>query len=297
MPYAHFVCMAKILKKLKIRNNERVKEKGMEIFFYVLIFIIGSLFGSFYTLAVYRIPKRQDILFKHSYCPNCNHKLGLLDLFPIFSYIFLGGKCRYCKEKIRPRYLILEILSGLLFVSIAYLMGLNVEKFNIVKIIEFGFLILYLTFIILIAGIDKENRNIDKFVNIYGIVISIMYMLYLCIVEQASIYRYGIYLVFYIIILALDTITLRKYAKSTYLNGILLMIITMAIFTGEYVTASSIIYTLLVIAIYLLLYKLKNRRKRNVKTDKQVSNQMSIGFYLGSTNVITLMFVLYYLTI
>ena len=75
------------------------------------------------------------------------------------------------------------------------------------------------------------------------------------------------------------------------------MIITMAIFTGEYVTASSIIYTLLVIAIYLLLYKLKNRRKRNVETDKQVSNQMSIGFYLGSTNVITLMFVLYYLTI
>lgn len=276
---------------------KELKEKGMEIFFYIIIFIIGSLFGSFYTLAVYRIPKRQDILFKHSYCPNCNHKLGLLDLFPIFSYIFLGGKCRYCKEKIRPRYLILEILSGLLFVSIAYLMGLNVEKFNIVKIIEFGFLILYLTFIILIAGIDKENRNIDKFVNIYGIVISIMYMLYLCIVEQASIYRYGIYLVFYIIILALDTITLRKYAKSTYLNGILLMIITMAIFTGEYVTASSIIYTLLVIAIYLLLYKLKNRRKRNVKTDKQVSNQMSIGFYLGSTNVITLMFVLYYLTI
>ena len=297
MPYAHFVCMAKILKKLKIRNNERVKEKGMEIFFYVLIFIIGSLFGSFYTLAVYRIPKRQDILFKHSYCPNCNHKLGLLDLFPIFSYIFLGGKCRYCKEKIRPRYLILEILSGLLFVSIAYLMGLNVEKFNVVKIIEFGFMVLYLTFIILMAGIDKENRNIDKFVNIYGIVISIMYMLYLCIVEQASIYRYGIYLVFYIIVLLLDTITLRKHAKSTYLNGILLMIITMAIFTGEYVTASSIIYTLLVIAIYLLLYKLKNRRKRNVKTDKQVSNQMSIGFYLGSTNVITLMFVLYYLTI
>ena len=297
MPYAHFVCMAKILKKLKIRNNERVKEKGMEIFFYIIIFIIGSLFGSFYTLAVYRIPKRQDILFKHSYCPNCNHKLGLLDLFPIFSYIFLGGKCRYCKEKIRPRYLILEILSGLLFVSIAYLMGLNVERFEIIKIIEFSFMVLYLTFIILIAGIDKENRNIDKFVNIYGIVISIMYMLYLCIVEQASIYRYGIYLVFYIIILALDTITLRKYAKSTYLNGILLMIITMAIFTGEYVTASSIIYTLLVIAIYLLLYKLKNRRKRNVKTDKQVSNQMSIGFYLGSTNVITLMFVLYYLTI
>ena len=92
----------------------------MEIFFYVIIFIIGTLFGSFYTLAVYRIPKRQDIVHTHSYCPNCNHKLGLLDLFPIFSYIFLGGKCRYCKQKIRPRYLILETLSGLLFIIISF---------------------------------------------------------------------------------------------------------------------------------------------------------------------------------
>ena len=116
----------------------------MDIFFYVIIFIIGSLFGSFYTLAVYRIPKRQDILFKHSYCPNCNHKLGLLDLFPIFSYIFLGGKCRYCKEKIRPRYLILEVLAGMLFVVIAYLTGLNLEHLSLVKIIEYVFMVLYL---------------------------------------------------------------------------------------------------------------------------------------------------------
>lgn len=267
----------------------------MDIFFYVIIFIIGALFGSFYTLAVYRIPKRQDILFKHSYCPNCDHKLGFLDLIPIFSYIFLRGKCRYCKEKIRPRYLILEILSGLLFVLMAYLMGLNIQNLSILKVAQYGFMVLYLTFIILITWIDKENRQMDKTVNIYGIVISIMYMLYLCIIEKASIYRYGIYLVLYIAILILDTITLRKYAKSTYLNGILLMILTMGIFTGEYVTASSIIYTLLIIAIYLLLYKLKNRKNRKVKTDKQISDKMSIGFYLGTANIITLIFALYML--
>ena len=150
----------------------------MEIFFYVIIFIIGTLFGSFYTLAVYRIPKRQDIIHTHSYCPNCNHKLGLLDLFPIFSYIFLGGKCRYCKQKIRPRYLILETLSGLLFIIIAYFMGLKLENLNSINIINFCFVVLYLTYIILMAGIDKENRKIDKAVNIYGIAISIMYMSY-----------------------------------------------------------------------------------------------------------------------
>ena len=115
----------------------------MEIFFYIVIFIIGTLFGSFYTLAVYRIPKRQDIVHTHSYCPNCNHKLGLLDLFPIFSYIFLGGKCRYCKQKIRPRYLILEALSGVLFVIIAYLMGLRVENLNPTIITNYCFIVLF----------------------------------------------------------------------------------------------------------------------------------------------------------
>ena len=144
----------------------------MEIFFYIVIFIIGTLFGSFYTLAVYRIPKRQDIVHTHSYCPNCNHKLGLLDLFPIFSYIFLGGKCRYCKQKIRPRYLILEALSGILFVIIAYLTGLRVENLNPTIITNYCFIVLFLTFIILMAGVDKEKRQIDKAINIYGIAIS-----------------------------------------------------------------------------------------------------------------------------
>ena len=73
----------------------------MEIFIYLIIFIMGTFFGSFFTLAVYRIPLKQDILYTHSYCPTCKHKLTTLDLFPVFSYIVLKGKCRYCGEKIR----------------------------------------------------------------------------------------------------------------------------------------------------------------------------------------------------
>ena len=101
----------------------------MEIFLYAIIFITGCFFGSFFTLAVYRIPRKEDILIKHSYCPNCNHKLGFLDLFPVLSYIFLGGKCRYCKNKIRPRYLLLEIFSGITFVL--YTISLN---YNLISI-------------------------------------------------------------------------------------------------------------------------------------------------------------------
>lgn len=144
------------------------------------------------------------------------------------------------------------------------------------------------------AGIDKENRQINKGINVYGIIISIMYMIYLCTIEKASIYRYVIYLIFYVVFLILDTVTLKKFVKSTYLNGIMITIITIAIFTGEFITINTIIMTLLEIAIYILIYKLKNRNNKNVKTDKQVGRNLSIGYYLAINNIIYFIFVLLY---
>lgn len=262
----------------------------MEAIFYVFIFIVGTLFGSFYTLAVHRIPKRQDILYTHSYCPNCNHKLGFFDLFPILSYIFLRGKCRYCKEKIRPRYLIIETLSGILFVVVALALKISIYTLTLEKIAEFIFMVLYITYIVIMCGIDKENRKINKSVNIYGIVISIAYMIYLCIVEQANIYRYGIYLAAYIIILIFDTVTLAEYTKSTYVDGILLALVTMAVYTGEQITACSIILTLLIVAIVLGIQKIKNAKKKENENSNSIPTRMSIGFYLGVTNIILVIF-------
>lgn len=268
------------------------EENKMNIFFYIILFIMGITFGSFYTLAVYRIPKGQDITHTHSYCPNCNHKLGILDLIPVFSYIFLGAKCRYCKQKIRPRYLILETLSGILFVLFGYLMGLNVYNLQVINVIEYAFFVLYLTFIVLIAGIDKEYRQINKPVLMYGIILSIVYIVYLYIIEKTSIYRYVIYLVAITIILLIDTITLKKHAKNNYTYSVLLMIIIMSIFTGEYVTINSIIITLLAIAISLIIYKFRNGK--NIKENKNYNEKISIGFYLAISNIIYLISILGY---
>ena len=101
----------------------------LNIIIYVFAFIIGTLLGSFTTLAVYRIPKKENILNKRSYCPNCNHKLGFWDMIPIFSYIFLRGKCRYCNDKVRIRYLILEVFSGIIYML--FVMSLNLNILNI----------------------------------------------------------------------------------------------------------------------------------------------------------------------
>ena len=263
----------------------------MDIFFYIIIFIIGTLFGSFYTLAIYRIPKGQDITHTHSYCPNCEHKLGFWDLIPVFSYIFLGGKCRYCKEKIRPRYFIIETISGIFFVLVAYLMGISLENLNKTQIIDYAFIVLYFTFVILMAGIDKENRKISKPVVMYGVIISIIYIVYLCIIDITSIYRYGIYLVLYIIVLLLDTVTLKKRAINKYVYSIVLTVITMAIFSGEYATILSVITTLLAIAIYELLIKIKNISKSK-KAEKNVAEAISIGFYLTVPNIVYFIWIL-----
>ena len=264
----------------------------MEIFFYLIIFMIGITFGSFYTLAVYRIPNGQDITHTHSYCPKCKHKLNILDLIPVFSYIFLGGKCRYCKEKIRPRYLILETISGIFFVVVAYLMGLSIFNIETAKVIEYSFFALYFTFIVLMAGIDKEYRTINKPVLMYGVIISIMYIVYLYIIEKTSIYRYVIYLTLLLIILILDTIRLTKKAKNSYTYSILMVIIVMAVFTGEYTTIASIVTTLLLVAITLLINKL--RKNKTVKTTEQYNKNIKLGLYLSIANILYFILILSY---
>lgn len=92
----------------------------MHIFLIILFFIFGTIFGSFYNVVGYRLPKGESLIYPSSHCPKCNKKLTPIELVPIFSYIFLGGKCKKCKEKISLFYPIFEFLSGVLF-SLSYI--------------------------------------------------------------------------------------------------------------------------------------------------------------------------------
>ena len=246
---------------------------------------MGITFGSFYTLAVYRIPKKQDITHTHSYCPNCNHKLGILDLIPILSYIFLGGKCRYCKQKIRPRYLILEILSGLSFVLLAYTLNINIYTVTLKSAMPFIFMILYFTAIILISAIDKEYRNINKKVLAYGIVISLLYMIYLYVIEPTSIYRYAIYLAVYIILLGINTFILRKFAKNNYYIDLITFFVMMLIFMGYKIGIFTLIIFGFEILIHILIRKIGKRKNGNVPIKLE---EIPLGLYLGASNLITI---------
>ncbi len=233
--------------------------------FYILIFIIGTLFGSFSTLAVYRIPRHEDITHKHSYCPHCNHKLLFLDMVPILSYIFLGGKCRYCKRKIRIRYLLLEILTGIIFLLFAMSLNINIESIEKGKIVYLIFGILYLIGMIIIAGIDKENIKISKPILVYEIVILSAYMIYLYIVENTNIYRYVIYLLAMLILFFIDTIKLKKYKVDNYKIEVIILAVIQALFTYSYGFVITAIITLLAIAFYTIINKMLNKpKKKNI---------------------------------
>ena len=127
----------------------------------IIIFIFGSVIGSFLNVCIHRIPKEESIVFPSSSCVTCGHRLTFLDLIPIFSWIFLKGKCRYCGENISKQYPIIELLTGVLFIFL-YL--------------EFGFTIQLLKYIVLtsilivIAAIDIKTQDVyDSTIIILGI--------------------------------------------------------------------------------------------------------------------------------
>lgn len=114
----------------------------MTPFFLTSLFIFGTLFGSFASVLIWRIRSGEGgIATGRSHCPKCQHTLGVLDLFPIFSYIFLRGKCRFCQEKISPVYPLLELATGLLFMLSGYFLVNQNLLFSLdhTEILKLGF--------------------------------------------------------------------------------------------------------------------------------------------------------------
>lgn len=98
----------------------------MDSLIYIVI-IVGIMIGSFLNVCIYRIPNKESINFPRSHCTKCGHVLGVLELIPVVSYLTLGRKCKQCKQRISPRYMYIEILTGLGFGMIYYQYGYSMK--------------------------------------------------------------------------------------------------------------------------------------------------------------------------
>jgi len=96
----------------------------IDIIIGVMVFIFGIMIGSFLNVVIYRIPKNESIVFPASKCQSCQTPLKWYHNIPIFSWIFLGGKCAFCKESISKQYPIVELIIGLIFVALFLKLGL-----------------------------------------------------------------------------------------------------------------------------------------------------------------------------
>ena len=116
-----------------------------------IIFGVGTIIGSFLNVCIYRIPNEESIAYPPSHCGSCGHNLKVLDLVPIFSWLFLRGRCRYCGEKVSKQYPIIEGATGLLFVFLYLKFGFTIELLKYM---------IFTSILIVIGIIDFKTQDV-----------------------------------------------------------------------------------------------------------------------------------------
>ncbi len=139
------------------------------VLFSVAAFVFGLVFGSFLNVCIYRMPRGLSVVAPRSACPNCKTPIAAFDNIPVVSWLVLGGKCRHCKAPISPRYLGVELLTGVLFAACAWQFGPTLVA---LKYIVFSFLLLGLIFT------DCENRLLPDLLTLPGFGIGLLFSLF-----------------------------------------------------------------------------------------------------------------------
>ena len=140
----------------------------MDPVFGAAIFVLGLAFGSFLNVCIYRLPLGISVVTPRSACPKCKHGIALYDNMPVVSWLILRGRCRYCKAGISPRYLIIELLTGLLFLACYWYFGFTLST---LKYCAFGFLLLGLIFT------DAETKLLPDKLTLTGLALGIVFSL------------------------------------------------------------------------------------------------------------------------
>ena len=149
----------------------------MEPFFEAAIFALGLCFGSFLNVCIYRLPREKSVVTPRSACPHCGDPIPLYHNLPVLSWLILRGKCRACKEPISPRYLAIEVLTGLLFLNCYTHFGLTLAM---LKCIVLGYLLLGLIFT------DAETKLLPDAMTLPGFALGILFSLVVPVDDLAS---------------------------------------------------------------------------------------------------------------
>jgi len=149
----------------------------MDPFFATAIFLFGLAFGSFLNVCIHRLPLGLSVVKPRSACPKCKRPIAFYDNLPVLSWLILGGRCRECKARISPRYLLIELLTGVLFLVCYWYFGLTLST---LKYCVFAFLVLGLIFT------DAETKLLPDKLTLPGIALGILFSLLVPVNDLAS---------------------------------------------------------------------------------------------------------------
>jgi leader peptidase (prepilin peptidase) / N-methyltransferase len=148
----------------------------------VFVFIFGAIVGSFLNVCIHRMPLEQSIVLPGSYCPKCKKSIPWFDNIPLASYAFLKGKCRFCRQKISPRYFLVELLTALMFILFYR---------------QYGFGFPFFLYVILVSGliiatfVDFAHRIIPDEVSIGGMAVGFILSGFKGLSLQPFAYHFG----------------------------------------------------------------------------------------------------------
>jgi leader peptidase (prepilin peptidase)/N-methyltransferase len=114
--------------------------------------LLGALIGSFANVVIWRLPRRESIVFPGSHCPRCGRALGALDLVPVVSWLALGGRCRYCRAAIAFRYPLVELVMALGFAALVWRFPVGLYGLSVLPL-----LVLY-AMLVMMAAIDLDQQ-------------------------------------------------------------------------------------------------------------------------------------------
>ncbi|MCM1523988.1 MAG: prepilin peptidase [Ruminococcus sp.] len=160
-------------------------ETIMNVTVYVFVFLFGICIGSFLNVCILRLPRGESLIVNNSHCMTCGTEIKRYDLIPVFSWLILRGKCRACGAKISPRYMLVELMTGLLFLG----------TFMRYDFMEYGaypvMLCLFTAGLIVLCFQDMDNREMCVSVLVYtGIIAAASHLLALADGGRGTLFRF-----------------------------------------------------------------------------------------------------------
>ena len=233
-----------------------------QIFMKVFLFLTGLCVGSFLNVVIYRLPAEKSIVFPNSSCTDCEEKLRAIDMIPVLSYIFLGAKCRYCKEPISIQYPLVEFTTGAIWILTYLRYGFSIETLA---------LIFLFTLLIPIAVIDIHHMIIPNELVLVGFIGGLSLSAYHIFVEPFYLYLSSAWFAPFIgmvsasgILLIIALLSFLKYGDEGGMGmGDVKLFIPIGLFLGWKLTLLALFISIMlggIISIILLLFKVLNRK-------------------------------------